>query len=597
MESKAHDPSRAGQCLRALAAAVVTTGLTLVALAVVMRWDTVRWDVPLEYNGDGLLSLEIVQTALEQPWYLHAPRLGAPNGLEMYDYPCADTLDILLIKAIGLFDHRPAVVINLFFVLTFPLAALTMLAAARKLGGGWPASIAAGVLFAFLPYHALRNIHHIFLSSYFPIALMAAVLVEIATGQIGLASTHENGRRRLALSWRPVIWAIAVAALLGTANPYYAFFALLLLPVAGLVDVISRRRIGGLIFAGAVATVLAASATLNMIPSLVYEHHHGMNSLGRTRPREEAEHYGLKLTHLLMPAPDHLSSWSTSVRRFYHTSLRPLENENRTAALGAIGAAGFVGLLVSLSIPRPNRRPPLQALAQLNLAAFLIGTLGGLGVFVSMLYSQFRSYNRISIFIGCFSLLAVALWVDTGLTRLRGLFSRAAGLLALAGLVAFGVWDGATRCIRQETASISAIWEADEKIVRSLEDDLPRGSRVFQLPAVVFPESPVVHDLDFDRSLVGYLHSTNLEWSHGAMRGRAGALWQEGMAKRLEQSETREAALAELERDGFHALWIDWLGYNADDRDRLRNEFVRRLGKPFVSRPDGTTECFQIKSL
>jgi len=164
----------------------------------------------------------------------------------------------------------------------------------------------------------------------------------------------------------------------------------------------------------------------------------------------------------------------------------------------------------------------------------------------------------------------------------------------LASLVAFGVWDGATRRIEPDSESIDASWDADAKFVQGVERQLPADSRVFQLPVVVFPESPVVHEMGFARSLVGYLHSSRLEWSHAAMRGRPGAAWQAEIGKRLERADTLAAALAELERNGFWALWIDWTGYTPDDRSRLRNEISRRLGEPFASRPDGTTECYKI---
>jgi phosphoglycerol transferase len=594
MDSASPELPKYRQWFVAIAVATVTLATTIVALAVLMNWDRVRWDVPFEYDGDSLLMLEIVQTSLERPWYLETPRLGAPGGLQMYDYPCADSLDIVIVKLLGLVDRRPAVVLNLLYVLSFPLAALTMLAAGRRLGLGWAPAAAAGVLFAFLPYHALRGIHHLFLSTYFPIPLMVVVLVEIAIGQLPFLAHRDDGRPRLALRNGRSLWAIVSAVLLGSANPYYAFFALLLLLVAGLVDLLSRRRIWSLISAGMVGVLVAATVTLNMLPSLLYERQHGKNPLGHSRGHEEAEKFGLKLSHLLWPAPEHRSDWNPSIRRFYHAIGRPLENENTNAALGVIAAIGFVGLAATLLVPRPNRPPALLALAQLNLAVFLIGTLGGLGVLVSMLYSQFRCYNRISIFIGCFSLLAVAAWTDAGLGRLRHWPTRTLGLLALMGIVLFGVWDGSTRKITPQTDVIGPIWDADATFVRTVEERLPLGSRVFQLPVLVFPETPIVHDLDFGRSLVGYLHSSHLEWSHATMRGRPGAAWSASVGKQLERGDTRDPALAELEKNGFRALWVDWKGYPAADAAKLRAELRRRLGEPFASRPDGTTECYRI---
>jgi hypothetical protein len=166
-------------------------------------------------------------------------------------------------------------------------------------------------------------------------------------------------------------------------------------------------------------------------------------------------------------------------------------------------------------------------------------------------------------------------------------------LLALAGIVVFGVWDGATTRINPDPSSIAA-WDSDAAFVQSVERQLPPSSRVFQLPVVVFPESPIVHELDFARSLVGYIQSTTLEWSHAAMRGRPGAAWQVAIGNQLEKPESMTDALSELSREGFEALWIDWTGFAPEAKTRLRKDIAKRLGEPLASRPDGTTECYRI---
>ena len=361
----------------AIAAAVLTVAVTGAALGALMRLDRARWDVPFEYDGDSLLMQTIVQTALEQPWYLATPRLGAPDGQAMYDYPCADTLDILLVKLIGIFERRPAVAFNLVYLLTYPLAALAMLYAARRLGLGWTAAVAAGVLFAFLPYHALRGQRHFFLTTYFPVPFLVTVVVEIAMGRLPFFPEGEDGRTRFRLTDGRTVRAAVTALVCGAANPYYGFFALLLLPVAGLVDLLTRRRGRGMLSAALVAGLLAASVTANTLPSLVYLARHGPNPTAHARSAEEAELYCLKFTQLLLPAPEHRSEWGRWLRAAYRPENRPLENENTSAALGVVGAAGFLGLLAVLLAPRPTRPPRVTALAQMNLAAFLFGTFGG----------------------------------------------------------------------------------------------------------------------------------------------------------------------------------------------------------------------------
>ncbi|MFL5339597.1 MAG: hypothetical protein ACJ8F7_05455 [Gemmataceae bacterium] len=557
-----------------------------------MRWDSFRWEVPLEYDGDALFMQALVQTAVEQPWYLDTPRLGGPQGQAMYDYPCADTLDILLVKIVGLFDRRPAVVFNLVYVLSFPLAALAMLVAGRRLGLGWPAAIAAAVLFAFIPYHAMRGQRHLFLATYFPVPLTVTVLVELAMGGLPFFPETEPGPVRFRVWDRDALWAVLIILLTGMTNPYYGFFTLLLLLVAGLVDALTRRRWPGLISAMILFGILAAAITANCLPSIVYQWGHGTNVRAHLRGREEPELYGLKLSHLVLPTADHRSDYGRSVERFYHAEFRPLENENRFAALGAVAAAGFVALLIAVLVQRRFSARTV-ALARLNLAAYLIGVLGGGGVLISLAYAQFRAYNRISIFIGCFALLTVAGWIDVGLKRPGRPAARAVALALLTMLVAFGVWDGATRRLTPLPA-VAQQWDADAAFVRQVEERLPPNALVFQLPVSTFPETPAVHDLSHYRSLVGYLHSERLRWSAGAMRGRPPAAWQAEAGGELQEADTLEVGLAELKRAGFHALWIDWSGYDPDERAQLRDRLTRRLGEPIATRPDGQTSCYRL---
>ena len=230
-----HTPRRCA----AIAAVLLTVAVTCGGGAVDASASPM--DVPFRYDGDSLRCRRSCKRR-GQPWYLATPRLGTPDGQAMYDYPCADTLDILLVKVIGIFERRPAVVFNLVYLLTYPLTALAMLYAARRLALGWTAAVAAGVLFAFLPYHALRGQHHLFLTTFFPVPFLVTVVVEIAMGRLPFFPEGDDGRTRFCLTDGRTVWAAVTALVCGAANPYYGFFALLLLPVAGLGSDRWRRR-------------------------------------------------------------------------------------------------------------------------------------------------------------------------------------------------------------------------------------------------------------------------------------------------------------------------------------------------------------------
>jgi len=271
---------------------------------------------------------------------------------------------------------------------------------------------------------------------------------------------------------------------------------------------------------------------------------------------------------------------------------RPLETENATAALGAVGALGFLGLLAVFLLPRSQRSPQTLALAQLNLAAFLLATIAGFGTLINLVFAQFRCYNRMSMFIACFALLFVAGCIDTAWNRFSS--RRIFVLLTVAALVVFGVWDQTPTNIRPNDEGVASRWDNDAAFVRDVEGRLPPASRVFELPIARFQETPEKDGLPDYLSAIGYLHSEKLEWSYGAMLGRPDADAQTALGERLENDATMDGALAELKSAGFRVLWIDWRGYSAEKRKALRPLLVRRLGEPFAVHSLGGPECYML---
>src|SRR5262249_14253134 len=143
-----------------------------------------------------------------------------------------------------------------------------------------------------------------------------------------------------------------------------------------------------------------------------------------------------------------------------------------------------------------------------------------------------RGWNRISIFIAFFSLLAVGLLLE----RMRQFFSvglvrRAAFVVVLTGFVAFGAFDQTTSADVPPYAQLAATYKSDAALVDLMQRRFSGGSMVFELPYVPFPEWPPVHRM-LDYELVRpYLHSTDLRWSYGAMRGRPQD-WQEFLVEK-----------------------------------------------------------------
>jgi phosphoglycerol transferase len=164
-----------------------------------------------------------------------------------------------------------------------------------------------------------------------------------------------------------------------------------------------------------------------------------------------------------------------------------------------------------------------------------------------------RAGNRISVFIALFSLLTVALLID----RLRarpGPRSRLVWLMTAVGVLLLGYADQTTGAFAPNYAALNYEYVSDGALVGQIESRLGAGAAVFQLPHVPFPEYPLGNLVSYD-PVRGYLHSNDLRWSYGAMRGRP-ADWPVALADR-----PLRLVLPAVVSAGFSGLYIDGLGY------------------------------------
>ena len=95
--------------------------LSLLFVFLLLKLYRADFKVPLHYNGDALLHSMFIKGIIENGWYWQNPRLGAPGDLKMYDFPAVDNSAAVVLKFLSLFSSHPIVVLNLFYLLTFPL--------------------------------------------------------------------------------------------------------------------------------------------------------------------------------------------------------------------------------------------------------------------------------------------------------------------------------------------------------------------------------------------------------------------------------------------------------------------------------------------
>lgn len=573
-------PRRGRTALAASAGYLAAATLSAAIMARILKLWHAELAVPMDNSWDSLLTQTWIKGVFEHGWYLQNDCLGAPAGMQMYDFPMADGLHFCLIRLLCLAAPNYAVAFNVYYLLCFPLITLGTLFALRRFAVSYPAALAASLLYTFLPYHFLRGQQHLFLAAYYVVPLSTMVVLWLCLGR--LSAPRQAGAEMERAEKRRWAGSLAIAALQSSAGVYYAFFACFLLLVAGASAALDTRRWRPLAAAGLLIAVTTAGVLVNTTPSLIYWRANGPNRSVAHRDPQDSEFNGLKIGQMLLPDAHHRLGRLAELRRQYDRW--PLaDGEKRGASLGVIGDLGFLLLLGLLLRRRGGDESSnlLGALAILNITAVLLATIGGFGSLVSLLISpQIRCYNRISVFIALFSLFAAAIVFDRFARWRASVGGRQWPVRALlAAVVVAGVVDEAGRDRVPSYAALKADFDDDAEFVRRIEAVVPAGSMVFQLPYFPFPESPRIVDLGEYELFRPYLHSRSLRWSYGAMKGRDEDRWQRETCQRP----GAEFVKAVAER-GFAGIYIDRRGY-ADGAAALEAELSKLLGEvPLVSR-------------
>src|SRR5215471_10925387 len=100
---------------RAWAGYMLALALCIAALALLLRLWEADLTLPFTYGWDSSYYEMLVQAVVENGWYLHNPRVGAPYGFDGRDFPHADSLHVGLVWLIGRVALDPVLTCNLFF--------------------------------------------------------------------------------------------------------------------------------------------------------------------------------------------------------------------------------------------------------------------------------------------------------------------------------------------------------------------------------------------------------------------------------------------------------------------------------------------------
>ena len=210
--------------------------------------------VPFQYFVDSLFYSIATKGTIEHGWWLHNESLGAPEGMRYEAYPAIENFHWVVIKLISLFTSNHALVLNLFFLLTFPLTAITSFYFLRSFKFSFGAALVASLLYTFLPYHFFQS-YHLMMAAYYLVPLMVLVTVWICLEQ------RLKGPKAIA--------SVVICVAAGSCGVYYPFFFCFLLLVAGVFAWANRRGVAPLVAAVVLTGVVAGTLVINHLPSII----------------------------------------------------------------------------------------------------------------------------------------------------------------------------------------------------------------------------------------------------------------------------------------------------------------------------------------
>jgi phosphoglycerol transferase len=417
---------------------------------------------------------------------------------------------------------------------------------------------------------------------------MVLVILEYASGQFD-AYFKTNKTR-----W---FFYCVIAAVTSMSGIYYSYFSCLFISVAIIYryskDRIPRSVLPGLLLIG----IIVVSGLISISSTLFYRIENGKNQYGIMRVYHEVELYSLKITDLLLPAKGHRVHFLSDLKQKYDDEssyLYRFSHGEKDIALGFFGSMGFMLLIFFVlfnrnsSFIKDNESSEIVSiLSVLNLLAVLLSVIGGFNSFLApFLNYSIRAYNRIVVFIAFFSISAMLIVLNDIYKNhmIYNLVKKQKSMRAINAvklilsifiviLMIFGIYDQSADGSIPEYKEIIEKYKNDSEFVRAIEKIMPAGTRVFQLPYAQYPECQPVNQMPEYSHMRYYLHTKNLRWSYGAMKGREDDGWQ----KRAASLDPKEM-LRNIKQKKFDGLLIDKRGYS-DGGNSLISEITKIIGR------------------
>jgi len=506
-----------------------------------------KFSDPISYRGDAFFSAAVVAAARRGDYFPFTsktlPSLGAPYVANWNDFPGTDDPVFWFVGQLAKVTDT-IVAINIGYMFALISAGISMYFVARRFGFRREGAVLGGFLFGVSHYIFVRNVHH------FSLTFIGIVPWNV------LVMAYLGSRRGLPLKSKRFFIAAIATVLTGWSFIYYVFFAVQLYLLGALAGVMrhgfQKKRLGPVFALAGIFALSALSTSNDSIRSMMEI---GPNPTAIARLAHEVELYALKPISFMTPPHLHRVPFMREI--WYRGKAQAIVNgEEPGPYLGVLGFVFLIALAVTgLSVIARRKGPHwVLSLAATTAWMMIAHATGGLSSVLGLFhFVLFRSNNRASVVVLAIVMLFGAWAVPRVIRRLPKL-ARWAVCIVLGFAARWeqgGLVNPADAVLTNRAQA-----DNDRHLVLAMEQVLPPGAMIFQLPAMHFPESPPIYGIDSYEMFRPCLFAKTFRFSHGDVKGRPNAEWKFRIA-----SLPAEQMLAELKASGFIAILVNRKGY------------------------------------
>jgi len=553
------------------------------------------------YSHDGIESLKVVKHLVSGYGYWETnPFLGNPEGSNLYlSFPTADSANIILLRLLGYLTTNYILVLNGFIFLSYVLVSWSAYFVLRRLHIHWYFALLGALVFSFLPYHQIRTAGgHIFLINYAAVPFSIYITLSLLWVE---KSTLSRSLKTVVQSHSPLFflgWFLILIAIGSTGTAYYAFFTVLLWALAALISSVKQKSFKPLVIWLILTSLVTTVVLWNISPALTHAIQQQANDESKQklfslieRDPIQIEEFGFRLNRFFVPLPSRFVPFSGALASYAKTVRHEL--------FQFPGFLAIVGVVVALFsfFPKTLRdgltkisKVSGQSLSQQDLSKnseqtslvaillvgnFLLFSTGGGALLIGhTLTTSIRSYGRVSIFIAFIGIVILSKLATLFISRpvangksdpifSFSTFTKNSFYLSLVVPVIFTVL--ASYSLLYQTSLYDAhtygwqtriLFDADRAFMSKIEQTLPKGARILQLPLVQYPEARGQCLFDSYDHLRPYLHTNNFYWSFGALPNSA-AWEQQAEWQKLFEDGHLSYMLGSVAQSGYDAIYID----------------------------------------